>query len=274
VVSFSPESLQLLVVTPTLGQSPWLDETVASVAGLPFPCAHVLVAPASAVPGLAGRFPRTLVVPEPGGGMYAAINAGLAAVPGWRACTYINDDDLLLPRLAEVMARARTAEARIVYGGVRLINTQGRRIGAIPISPVPALNRLLYAQRTEPVFQHGTVVTRAVVEKLGPFDATLRFCGDSEFLARACVAGIPFVCATTRPVAAFRLRAGQLTKNLPVMLAEHHRVYDKHRLPAERITLRHRWARLVFRAANVPVYAERVARHGFITFGEQLARGE
>lgn len=274
VVSFSHEALQLLVVTPTLGRSPWLDETVASVAGLAFPCAHVLVAPAGVVAELAVRFPRVRVVAEPGGGMYAAINAGLAAVEGWRACTYINDDDLLLPRMTEVMAHARTTEARVVYGGVRLINTKGRRIGAIPISPAPSLNRWLYAQRTEPVFQHGTVITRAVVERLGAFDETLRFCGDSEFLARACVAGIPFVCATKSVVAAFRLRAGQLTKDLPAMLAEHHVVYNKHRLPAERITWRHRWARLVFRVANVPVYIERVARYGFIGFGEQLARGE
>ncbi len=264
----------MLVVTPTLGQSPWLEETVQSVATLSFPCAHVLVAPADAVAGLAARFPNVRVVPEPGGGMYAAINAGLAAVEGWRACTYINDDDCLLPRMSVVMAHARTTEARVVYGGVRLINTQGRRIGAIPISPVPSLNRLLYAQRMEPVYQHGTVITRAVVERLGPFDASLRFCGDSEFLARACVAGIPFVCATKCVVAAFRLRAGQLTKNLPVMLAEHHIVYNKHRLPAERITLAHRGARLVFRLANLPIYAERVARYGFIGFGEQLARGE
>ena len=274
MVFFSPESLQVLVVTPTLGQSPWLPLTVESVARLPFPCAHVLVAPAGAVAELTARFPHTRVIPEPGGGMYAAINAGLAAVENWRAFTYIHDDDLLLPRFAEVMALARTAGPRIVYGGVRLINTQGRRIGAIPISPFPSLNRLLYAQRIEPVFQHGTVATRAVVEQLGPFDSSFRFCGDSEFLARACVAGIPFFCATKKVVAAFRLRAGQLTKNLPVMLEEHHRLYDKLKLPADRIAPRHRWARLAFRTANVPVYAERVARHGFITFGEQLARGE
>jgi hypothetical protein len=274
VVSFSSEALQLLVVTPTLGKSPWLEETVASVAALAFPCAHVLVAPANEVEELVSRFPRTRVIAEPGGGMYAAINAGLKAVENWRACTYINDDDLLLPRMTEVMAHARTAEPRVVYGGVRLINAKSARIGAIPISPVPSLNRLLYAQRTEPVFQHGTIITRAVIEKLGPFDETLRFCGDSEFLARACVARIPFVCATKRAVASFRLRAGQLTKNLPVMLAEHHVVYNKHRLPADRIEWKHRWARLVFRVSNLPVYIERVGRHGFITFGEQLAHGE
>jgi hypothetical protein len=274
VVSFSPESLQVLVVTPTLGQSPWLELTVGSVARLPFPCAHVLVAPAAAVPGLAARFPLTRVVPEPGGGMYAAINAGLAAVENWRAFTYINDDDLLLPGFAKVMALARTDQARIVYGGVRLINTHGKRLGAIPTSPFPSLNRLLYAQEVEPVYQHGTVATRAAVEKSGAFDATYRFCGDSEFLARACVNGVPFVRATKGVVAAFRLRAGQLTKNLPVMQEEHLRLYRKLRLQPDRFTARHRLARLAFLAANTPIYLERIARFGFIGFGEVLARGE
>ncbi|MDB6092575.1 MAG: hypothetical protein JWM32_137 [Verrucomicrobia bacterium] len=267
-------SFRMLVVTPTLGSSPWLDETVASVSAQPFPCIHVLVAPAPAVAGLAARFPRAKVVAEPGGGMYAAINAGLESEADWDAFTYINDDDLLLPRFAAVVARARTTEPRVVYGGVRLINTKGKRIGAIPTSRFPSLNRALYAQRTEPVFQHGTVATRAVVRRLGGFDASFRFCGDSEFLARCCVAGIPFVCATKQVVGAFRLRAGQLTKNLPVMLEEHHRLYAKLKLPAEVITFRHRWARFVFRVVNLPVYAERIARHGFITFGEQLAKVE
>jgi hypothetical protein len=58
------------------------------------------------------------------------------------------------------------------------------------------------------------------------------------------------------------------------MLAEHHRVYDKLQLAAPRKTLRHRLARVAFMFANLPVYVERVARHGFITFGEQLARAE
>lgn len=264
----------MLVVTPTLGKSPWLDETVESVARQRVRCQHVLVAPAAAVSELAARYPHATVVPEPGGGMYAAINAGLAAVKDWEAFTYINDDDLLLPDFSDVAARARTTEPRVVYGGVRLINTHGERVGVIPTSPFPSLNRLLYAQRVEPVYQHGTVATRAAVEQIGPFDDSLRFSGDSEFLARACVEGIPFIRATTEVVAAFRLRAGQLTKNLPVMLEEHHRLYNKLKLPAPRLTLRHRAARLVFMAANTPVYLERIWRFGFIPFSEVLARVE
>ncbi|WP_221032513.1 glycosyltransferase [Actomonas aquatica] len=273
----APEPVQafpILVVTPTLGDSPWLEETIDSVATQTMPCRHVLVCPPEKVSALRQRFPGTEVYPEPGGGMYAAINAGLAAAGEWGAFTYINDDDVLLPGFSKVAKAAQSGEAAVFYGGVRLINTRGERTGAIPISPWSRLNRRLYAQRVEPVYQHGTVFTRAVYDRIGGFDTDLKFCGDSEILARACVSGVRFRRASFGVVAAFRLRAGQLTKNLPVMLAEHHKLYDKHRLPAAKLGLSHRLARAVFLVGNLGVYLERIRRHGFIGFGEVLAKVE
>jgi hypothetical protein len=267
--------MKLLVVTPTLGTSPWLEETVASVAALPCNWGHVLVAPAARVAELRETFPRVSVLAEPGGGMYAAINAGAAASANWDVLTYLNDDDVLLPHFAGVVQAAVTGggeQPLIAYGGVRLIDADGQRLGAIPISAIPSHHRALYAQRLEPVFQHGTVVTRAAWARLGGFDPTLRFCGDSEFLARACVAGVPFACATRQEVAAFRLRAGQLTKHRAAMTAERTLVDEKLGLLAGRRTLWHWWARWVFRVTNLPLYAERVARHGFVTFDELIGR--
>jgi hypothetical protein len=266
----------VVVVTPTLGKSPWLAETVASVAALSVPCTHVLVAPAAAVAGLREKFPRATVVAEPpgAGGMYAAINAGAAAAEEWDLLTYLNDDDVLLPGFAAVVrvAAACGDQPRIVYGGVVLIDAQGRRLGAIPISSRPAHHRALYAERLEPVYQHGTVVTRAAWAQLGGFDATLRFCGDSEFLARACVSGVPAVCAGRTPVAAFRLRAGQLTKHRAAMDGERARVDAQLGLRAGPGARERLWARWVFRLTNLPIYAERIARHGFVTFDELLQR--
>jgi hypothetical protein len=264
----------LLIVTPTLGVSPWLPETVASVAAQAPGGRHRLVAPPNRVAELAARFPATAVVAEPGGGMYAAINAGLAVAGEWGAFTYLNDDDVLLPNFSAVVRAATGAGGReaIAYGRVKLIDGRGQRLGAIPVSPAPSLNRALYAQRLEPVYQHGTVVTRAAFERLGGFDAALRFCGDSEYLARACVNGIPFVRAGGREVAAFRLHGGQLTKQRAAMLAERARVDAQLGLLVAPRTWRHRWARLVFRAANLPVYLERVGRHGWMSFDQQLER--
>ena len=269
-----PQSARVLVVTPTLGESRWLEETVASVAAWSPNCTHVLVAPAPAVDRLRKKFPRAVVVAEPGGGMYAAINAGAAAVDDWDLFTYLNDDDVLLPAFSRVVRMAASAGDRpmIVYGGVRLIDAEGRRLGAVPVGSFPSHQRLLYAERLEPVFQHGTVVTRAAWKQLGGFDPAWRYCGDSEFLARACLVGVPFAGATRRAVAAFRLRAGQLTKNRGAMEEERARVDVKLGLLAGRRTVRHRWARLVFRLTNLPLYAERVARHGFVTFDELIDR--
>ena len=238
--------MRVLVITPTRGVSPWLAETIASVAGFAG-CEHVLVAPGGVIGSLAFRFPTTRVIREPGGGMYAAINAGIEATRGWSAFTYINDDDMLLPDfrlMIDAIAFSDVRQALVAYGGVRLIKGDGRRIGSIPISPAGKLNRALYAQRLEPVYQHGTVFTRAVIDAIGGFDASLRYCGDSEFLGRACVAGVPFVKATTHEVAAFRLRMGQLTKNRSAMIAERARVDEKLGLLTplpSRILLQARW---------------------------------
>jgi glycosyltransferase involved in cell wall biosynthesis len=263
--------MNLLVITPTLGESRWLDETVASVAAAG--ARHLLVAPAACVPSLQNRFVRVTVVPEPGGGMYAAINAGIAAGGDWDAFTYLNDDDVLLPDFACVAESINTAEGRplIAYGAVRLIDATGRRIGTIPTSPRSELNRQLYAQGIEPVYQHGTLVSRAAFAVLGGFDATFRYCGDSEFLARACLQGVPFTCATRREVAAFRVHAGQLTQRRSEMITERRRVDDKLQL-RQGATIQQRLARLRFRLANLPSYLGRIRRYGFISFDEMLVR--
>jgi hypothetical protein len=265
--------VKIIVVTPTLGSSRWLTETVASVAALPCDCRHVMVAPAAVVPALQAKFPRTMVLADSDQGMYAAINAGAAAWADWSAMTYINDDDLLLPRFAAVIraVEPHAAQPFLAYGGVRLIDEAGRRLGSIPVSRFPAYNRALYAERLEPVFQHGTLVTRAAWERHGGFDPTFRLAGDSEWLARLCVAGVP-ARHVAGEVAAFRLRSGQLTKHRAAMQEERARVDAKLQLLTPRRSWRQRRARLVFRASNLAVYAERVAWHGWLSFNEVIER--
>lgn len=264
--------MRLLVVTPTLGTSPWLGETVQSVAVCASGAAHVLVAPPQAVCSLQGAYPGVKVIPEPSrGGMYAAINAGLAAVPEWDAFTYLNDDDLLLPGFVELQAKiSQMRGATMAYGRVRLIDSRGNRLGGIPISVFPEQNRVLYACRLEPVYQHGTVVSRAAWLLAGPFDEKLKFCGDTDYLARLCLGGVSATFVEGE-VAAFRLRAGQLTKQREVMIAERRKVDAKLNLLDGAIPLTQRWqARLLFRSTNWRLYAERLRRHGWKRFDAVL----
>jgi hypothetical protein len=256
-----------------MGTSVWLKETVESIAQFQHVCAHVLVAPRASVRELAARFPNTQVIAEPGGGMYAAINSAAAIRRDWDAITYINDDDLLLPGFELALQRLSRLPigCRIVYGRVRLIDGDGIRIGRVPVSGWPSLNRSLYAQRLEPVFQHGTLISRAAWRELGGFDATFRFCGDSELMARACAQGVSFVHVPAE-IAAFRLRAGQLTKNRAAMLAERDRVDVKLGLRGVPGWWRCHSAMAVFRISNIPVYLDRIRRYGFITFDDMLTR--
>ncbi|MCW5549967.1 MAG: hypothetical protein KIT44_13470 [Opitutaceae bacterium] len=262
-------------ITPTLGTSPWLDATIASVASLPAISRHVLVCPAIKLAELRRRFPGALVVPETGGGMYAAINAGLAALAdNWTAFTYINDDDLLLPEFAEVARRVvRMRGAGMVYGRVVLISGKGNRLGGIPVSWFPTHNRALYAARIEPVYQHGTAINRAAWLKVGTFDPVLRYCGDTDYLARLCLQNVTAECVRAN-VAAFRLHAAQLTKQAGAMAAERQKVDENLGLLSGVHPCARFMARLVFRGTNFPLYLERIVRHGPITFGELLARGE
>lgn len=267
--------MRILVVTPTLGTSSWLRETVESVAACVPGAAHVLVAPPQAVSSLQSDYPGVQVIAEPGGaGMYAAINTGLIQIQDWDAFTYINDDDLLLPAFAHAVATLALQAGRpcFVYGRVRLINRTGRRVGSIPVSPWPALNHSLYAQRLEPVYQHGTLVSHAAWAEHGGFDENFRLCGDSEYLARLCVKGVPAV-RVRHEVATFRLHPDQLSKKRAMMNAERARVDAKWHLLTDRITWRHRWAKAVFRASNLPTYLGRIWRYGPISFDQLLERG-
>lgn len=264
----------MLVVTPTLGESPWLDATVSSVASLPVPVRHVLVCPTRCISRLASEHPGVQVCGEPGGGgMYAAINAVLER-GDWDAFTYINDDDLLLPGFARAADEAGKGGELLVYGRVLLVDGSGVNLGRIPVSPWPLLNRALYAQRIEPVYQHGTVITRAAWERCGGFDPDFKLCGDSEYLARLCIAGVRAV-RVPAPVAAFRLRPGQMTKSRAAMLAERRRVDEKlGLLSASRPSFAARLAaKLLFRLANAPAYLGRIRRFGVASFDDVLVRG-
>ena len=114
--------MRLLVVTPTLGTSPWLGETVLSVAACAPGVIHVLVAPTATVPKLSLEYPGLRVIPEPGGGMYAAINAGLKSSHEWSVGTYLNDDDRLVPEGSRRALGTMASEPSLaaVYGRVAM----------------------------------------------------------------------------------------------------------------------------------------------------------
>jgi GT2 family glycosyltransferase len=268
---------RLLVVTPTLGLSPWLDETVASVAAQSLELDHVLVSPASRQRALQNRFPSTHVVPDAGkaGGIYGALNAALEESPAdWDWFTYINDDDTLLPGFRGVFLRHLHSPQPdpVVYGDVALITEQGHEVSAITVERTPSRIPALLQQGISPLMQQGMLFRRDSVLRLRGFDLRYRLCADLDFWLRALVTGERFRYYPVR-VAQFRLRDGQLSGDTRTTEQEQSDIVRR-LLPTPVSAWRQRWARWHYRVSNLPRYLARFRTRGFRTSYEILHHRE
>lgn len=272
------ESQCLLVVTPTLGDSPFLDLTVASIEAQPLHIRHVISTPGRRVAELAARYPNALVVPDAGrlGGIYGAINAGIDAANArfkWDWFTYINDDDALLPGFGHVtLENLRSSDpAPVLYGDVELIDEEGARISRITTAENPDWIPALLHQGISPLMQQGMVFRRDVVDRLGGFDLRFRLCADLDFWLRAYAHGAPF---RYHPecVAQFRLRNGQLSSDTSVTKAEQDTIVARH-LPSRTSCVSRLATRLLYRAYNLPRYVERFRTRGLRTSYALLQEG-
>jgi hypothetical protein len=267
---------RILVVTPTLGESPHLDQAVARVAALAAPVLHVISAPAEKLRELQGRFPRTRVVADGGrpAGLYGALNAALEAVPrGWGWFTYINDDDLLLPGFAELAGRHGSLRdpERIAYGDVEVIREDGRVVSRVTTERNPAWIPALLQQGISPLMQQGMLFHRETVALLARFDTHYRLCADLDFWLRAYARGDRFRHYPLA-VARFRIRAGQLSSDTAQTIREQDEIVARHlpvRVPAA-IRVCARWR---YRVCNLPRYLGRMRSVGLRTSYQMLASG-
>lgn len=270
-------SQRILVVTPTLGSSAWLAETVASVAAQALDVVHVLAAPLPLRAELKRRFPHTHVVPDAGrsGGLYGALNAALAQTPPtWDWFTYINDDDALLPGFREVFrSHIRSVHPEpVVYGDVALVTEAGDVLSRVTTEGNPAWIPALLQQGISPLMQQGMLFRRDTVLHLRGFDLRYRLCADLDFWLRAYAAGDRFRYYPRR-VAQFRLRRGQLSGNTAETEREQADIVRRH-LPAPVSPLRQRCARWRYRFWNLPRYVARLRTRGWHTSYELLQHEE
>jgi glycosyltransferase len=266
---------RLLVVTPTLGVSEYLEDAVRSVTGLPFPVLHVISAPEPMLAGLRTRFPHALVVKDAGkqGAIYGAINAGIQAAPaGWEWFTYINDDDALAPKFGEMFFEhtARPNPEPVTYGNVRLINEQGKTISFLTTERSPGFIPALLHAEISPLNQQGMIFRRDVVEALGGFDVRYRLCADLDFWARAMAGGFAFRHYPLE-VGQFRIRRGQLSGDVSITLREQNEIVHR-AFPKMNKVLRV-LAKWRYRFMNLPRYIARTRTVGWTSSYRLLANG-
>jgi len=266
----------LLIVTPTLGQSPFLDRTVDGILALPAPVNHVMVCPGPLVATLASRFPHAIVLEDAGreGGIYGAINIALqAAGEDWDWFTYINDDDELGPDFSKVAQRhfAKTDPEPVVYGNVRVIDESGRTISLLTTEDSPHFIPALLRAGVSPLNQQGMLFRRDVVRELGEFDTKYRICADLDFWARALAAGRRF-CYYPSEVGRFRIRRGQISGDVNLTIREQDEI-ARRLFPEAGGALDRFVAKFRYRVRNLPRYLARSRTVGWISSNQILSQG-
>jgi glycosyltransferase involved in cell wall biosynthesis len=255
-------SRPLGVVIPTLNCAATLPETLVSIAGVP-EVSRVIVADSGSTDGtleIAAAAGVELIEQAPAG-MYASINAAISRLDTpW--VTYINGDDLLrsggVRRLLTL-----AAEADILYGPVDFLTADGSFIHCWHSAPPRAIHPI-YRAGGSALLQQGTLFRRNVFDDLGGFDARFRFVSDADFWFRAAERRLRFVRITYPPVAAFRMRAGQLSHaHADAMRAEHAAMLSSHGVQAGDASLR--WPVIKHRVSNARSYLLRCLRRRDLT---------
>lgn len=256
---------KLLVVTPTLGKSRFLAETVASVQAAWPAAAHVLVCPGRVRDQLAAQHPQCRVEAETAGvkRMYQAINQGISVDLPWDWFTYINDDDLLLPGFGPMAAAhmRRHDQDVIAYGETLYIGPDGARLFRTPRETNPKFFRMLMEQGLTPLIQQGTMVSRQTLRLLNNFSPDLVHNGDHDLFVRAVASGKVRFQFYPQYVGAFRIVAGQLSQAAGEVTEERNQITERH-LPRGPKAWPRSLVVAYFRLKNIRTYLERFRRLG------------
>jgi hypothetical protein len=259
--------MRLLIVTPTLGQSPYLQGTVECIDRLDLSIQHIISCPSAKVAELSARFPRSQVVADGGSerGLYGAINAGLAAAAQqpWDFFTYLNDDDRFGVHFAAMFKRHATTEnlRTVGFGYIWNIDKVGRKLTGMTVGPYPQQYPALLQMGISPTGQQGMIFGRQVVEAVGAYSTQYRVCGDLDYWCRAMADGFRFVFY---PLEAghFRLQAGQISGDVGTLRNELQRIVRIH-FPKQVPVLQRKVAKATYRLYNAPRYFQRIVRLGF-----------
>jgi glycosyltransferase involved in cell wall biosynthesis len=201
------------VVTPSFQHGRFIERTLESVARQSGAIEHIVMDGGSTDATLAilERWrDRVSFSSGPDEGQTAAINAGMAVARG-EIVAYLNSDDVLYDgAIAAVLAAfERDPDADVVYGDADYIDVDDRVIGTYPTEEWSLERLQLICFPCQPA----VFMRRHVLERYGPFDASLQYCMDYEYWLRLGARGARFVHIPIR-LAAARVHADAKTVRL------------------------------------------------------------
>ena len=186
---------RITVVTPSLNQGRFLEETIMSVIGQQYPQLEYIVMDGGSTDGsveIIRKYERHLAywVSEQDDGQASVINKAFRRATG-DILAWLNSDDVYLPgALAYIAGRLDPTRAQVLFGNcVHVIETQRRAFGSDVRREHPKTNLLL----TDYIIQPGAFWTRKAWVETGPLDESLEFGLDWEWFIRARKGGVTFL---------------------------------------------------------------------------------
>lgn len=160
-----------------------------------------------------------------------AYNAGFAAARG-EFIQFLDGDDVLAPNKIEKQVEVFRANPAldIVYGDIRHFQTFGGRADWEDLATQPEedmLSALVLSQREWiGIVVLGTLFHRRALETVGEWDEKL-YISDYDYWLRAAIAGCRFGHCPGSTMGFKRLRAGQMTSDVPAMIRGREALWDK-----------------------------------------------
>lgn len=172
------------VVTPSLNQGAFIEDTIRSVLDQDYPhLEHIVVDGGStdATLEIVSRHSHLRWLSEADRGQADAVNKGFRLARG-EIFGWLNSDDLYLPEAisASVNVLLETG-CGLVHGGWRQIDSEGHTIKEVAAVPFDLRRQLDYANL---VAQPGAFFTRAAFEAVGGLDVSYRYAMDYELFLR------------------------------------------------------------------------------------------
>lgn len=178
----------MLVIIPCYNQAHFLDEAIESVLSQSYPHFEIVVVDDGSTDNtaeVAARYPRVHYIRQDNQGPSSARNSGLAQSKG-EYVVFLDADDRLLPDALKAGLECFEAhpECAFVSGHFRYIAGDGSPL-ATKKQTCPDRDHYLEMLRGNYLGMHGTYMYRRdVLESVGGFDTSLRFCEDSDLHLR------------------------------------------------------------------------------------------
>lgn len=220
------------IIIPTYNRSELLRFTLESVLAQTYPNIEIIVVDDGSIDDTAAMLKQyanhITYIQQDNQDVAAARNTGIQAASG-EYLTFIDDDDLMLPKKIEQQVHVLTARPSIglVHCGYWYIDKYGNRLETVSFLPAGTLKELVIINQ---IWSGAPLIRRQWINQVGGFDTTWATSADWDMWLRLARAGCQFTCVH-EPLGGYRVLPQSMMSN--VAKQEHGSFYTLDRIFAD-----------------------------------------